>query len=318
MNIVWLSGDLDPAEVGVKNARLAELAELGIRVPQAFAVTASAYREFVREARLGPSIAQSIRRFRAGRDVVVAAAEIRSAFRDAELPQALIDDILTGYDKLGGEGTEVAVRCSPVEAADEAQAEVFLHLRSGADVVAACRRCFASLFSTVAVGNREVTGADHLNAVMPVTVQTMVRADLGSSGTARGESTFVRVRAAWGLGEPPVADADQYSVHPGRSPLVVRHRGAKLTKSVYADPRGIRTVPTTYDERMALVLTDDELQQLAGWSVLADKHFRRPMTLQWAKDGETGKLSVVEALPWAMPAVTIAAGGRPVAVPQPG
>ncbi|MFG1911972.1 PEP/pyruvate-binding domain-containing protein [Kribbella sp. NPDC048928] len=316
MNIVWLSGDLDPAQVGVKNVRLAELAAAGIRIPPGFAVTAAAYREFVEEARLGPSIAQAIRRFRAGRDLAVAAAEIRSAFRDAELPPAMVDEILAGYEELGGDGTDGVVRCSPVDSADEGQADVFLHLRTGADVVAAVRRCFASLFSMAAVGHREAIGEDHLRAAMPVTVQTMVRADVGSSGTARGESTFVRVRARWGLGEPTAAGADQYSVHPGSRPLIVKHRGAKPTKVVYADPRGTRTVPTTPDERGALVLTDDELLELADWSVTADKLFRRPMALEWAKDGCTGRLYAVEVRPWVLPAMTIATRGRVTAVPQ--
>lgn len=321
--VVRLDGELDldevdgfdPEQVGVKAARLMELAREGVRVPEGFAVTAAAYREFVDEGRLGPAIAQSIRRFRAGRDLVVAAAEIRSAFRDTPVPADLTDAILSAYEDLGGDGTEVAVRCSPVTTPDGVQGEVFLHLTSGAEVVAACRRCFASLYGTVAVGNREAEGVDQLSVVMPVTVQTMVRADLGASGSARGESTFVRVRAAWGLGEPAVADADQYSVHPGRRPLVVKHRGAKLTKTVYADPRGTRTVPTTDDERMALVLTDAELVQLAQWTELADKRFRRPMTLEWAKDGLTGSLYAVEVRPWTVPPLTMAARGR-VAVPQ--
>ncbi|TDO48361.1 pyruvate phosphate dikinase-like enzyme [Kribbella sp. VKM Ac-2571] len=301
-----------PEQIGVKAARLAELAREGIRVPEGFAVTATAYREFVHQAGLAPTIAQEIRRFRAGRDLGVAAAEIRSAFRDASMPATVVDEILDAYQELGGDGTEVAVRCSPVTFADAVRDDVFLHLTTGADVVAACRRCFASLYNTVAVGNREAEGIDHLKVAMPVTVQRMVRADLGGSGTARGENTFVRVRASWGLGEPPAADADLYSVHPGARPLIVRHRGAKLTKTVYADPRGTRPVPTTPAERTTLVLTDDELQELARWSVVADKHFRRPTTLDWAKDGQSGELYVIEVRPGVAPAVTIVARGRSV------
>jgi len=314
--VVRLNGGVDPAQAGVKAARLAELAMDGIRVPEGFAVTADAYREFVRDAGLGPVIAQSIRRFRAGRDLVVAAAEIRSAFRDASMPPTVVDEILSTYKELGGDGTEVAVRCSPVTAADAVQDDVFLHLTTGADVVAACRRCFASLYNAVAVGHREANCGDHLEAVMPVLVQRMVRADLGSSGTARGESTFVRVRARWGLGEPTAAGADQYSVHPGARPLIVKHRGAKPTKVVYADPRGTQTVPTTPDERGSLVLADDDLQELAWWSVAADKHFRRPMTIEWAKDGRTGELFVIEAAPGVRPEVTIVAPGRGILEPQ--
>ncbi|WP_329000197.1 hypothetical protein OHA18_37905 [Kribbella sp. NBC_00709] len=164
-----------------------------VREPGGFAVTAEAYREFVREARLGSVIARSIRRFRAGRDLVVAAAEIRSAFRDASLPSTMVDDILKAYEELGGDGTEVVVRCSPVTSADAIQDEVFSHLTTGGDVIAACRRCFASLYGAVAIGNREAAGIDHLRVAMPVTVQRMVR-----SGTARGESPFVRLPAPRG------------------------------------------------------------------------------------------------------------------------
>ncbi|MEU4295286.1 PEP/pyruvate-binding domain-containing protein [Kribbella sp. NPDC026596] len=310
--VVWLHGAADPQQVGVKSARLAELADEGIRVPEGFAVTAAAYQEFVREARLGPVIAQELRRYRAGRDLVVVAAAIRTAFREASWPAEVADEILKAYEELGGDGTEVAVRCSPLGPHNAEQGEVFLHLRSGAAVLAACRRCFASLFSAVAVGNRELNGPDHLAAVMPVAVQRIVRADVGGSGTARGESTFVRIRAAWGLGEPPAGDADQYSVHLGPRPLIVKHRGAKKTKTVYADPHGTRTLPTTPQERSGLVLTDDDIKELAQWSVTADRHFKRPMKLEWAKDGCSGDLYLVEVNRRVMPAVTIDAPAHPV------
>ncbi|HWD83866.1 MAG TPA: PEP/pyruvate-binding domain-containing protein, partial [Kribbella sp.] len=280
--VVPVEAAVDPAQVGVKTARLAVLAGQGVRIPEGFAVTAAAYREFVANARLEAEIAHAIRRFRAGRDLTVVAAEIRSAFRDAELPG---DEIRAAYRELGGDGTEVAVRCSPVLSSGTVQDEAFLHLDTADDVLAACRRCFASLYSAVAIGNREAAGIDHLTAVMPVVVQRMVRADLGGSGTARGESTFVRVRASWGLGDPAAADADLYSVHPGDRPLIVRHCGGKQSKTVYAGRCGTRRVPTTADERAALVLTDEDLQVLARWSVLADKQFHRPTTLEWAKDG---------------------------------
>ena len=314
--IVRMTGDVvgeqatDSSRVGVKTARLAELARAGIPVPEGFAVTASAYREFVRDARLEPVIAQEIRRYRAGRDAVVSAAEIRSAFGDEPLPPVVVDDIVAAYEALGGEGTEVAVRCSPRTAADGVQDDVFLHLTTAQDVLAACRRCFASLFNTVALGNREALGVDHLRVAMPVLVQRMVHADLGGSGTARGANTLVRVSASWGLGEPPPAGADQYSVHPGARPLIVKHHGDKPAKTVYAEPRGTRAVPTTSDERAGFVLTDEELQELARWSVLADEHFRRPMTLEWAKDGLSGELYLLEVRLGVAPELMILARGR--------
>ncbi|GAA1599504.1 MULTISPECIES: PEP/pyruvate-binding domain-containing protein [Kribbella] len=305
---------LDPSQVGLKVSRLAELAQQGIRVPEGFAVTASAYREFVCDSRLGPTIAQALRRFRAGRDLVVAAAEIRSAFRDAWLPPAVVDEIVAAYAELGGDGTDVAVRCSPRVAADGLQDDVFLHLSNVQDVLAACRRCFASLYGTVAVGNREALAIDQLRVAMPVVVQPMVRADLAGSGTARRESTFVRVRASWGLADH--ADADLYSVHPGDRPLVVRHRGAKQLKTVYADPRGTLEVPTTADERAGWVLTDDDLRELASWSVAADRHFRRPTTLEWAKDGLSGRLYVLEVRPAVASETVLRVRGRAVPEPQ--
>ncbi|NUR94631.1 MAG: hypothetical protein HOV67_05150 [Kribbellaceae bacterium] len=309
--VVPMDGAVDPAQVGVKVARLAELAREGIRVPEGFVVTASAYREFVRQDRLEPLIAQEVRRYRAGRNVVVAAAEIRSAFDDESLPPAVVDEIVTAYRELGGDGTEVAVRCSPRTAADGVQDEVFLHLTTAHDVLAACRRCFASLFNTVAFGNREAWGVDQLRVAMPVLVQRMVHADLGGSGTARGENTFVRVSACWGLGEPPPPGADQYSVHPGTRPLIVKHAGDKPMKNVYAEPRGTHAVPTTPDERTGLVLSDADLQELARWSALADEHFHRPMTLEWAKDGLTGELYLLEVRLGVAPEVMIRADGRP-------
>ncbi|RZT16760.1 pyruvate phosphate dikinase-like enzyme [Kribbella sp. VKM Ac-2569] len=163
--------DVDPEQVGVKAARLAELAREGVRVAEGFAVTAAAYREFVHEAGLKPTIAEEIRRLHAGRDLVVVAADIRSAFRDAPLPLRVVDEILDAYQDLGGDGTEVAVRCSPMTSADVVPDEVFLHLTTGHDVLAACRRCFASLYGAVAVGKREAEGIDHLKVMMPVTVQ---------------------------------------------------------------------------------------------------------------------------------------------------
>jgi phosphoenolpyruvate synthase/pyruvate phosphate dikinase len=173
--VVRLDGTVDPAQVGVRAARQAEPAREGVRVPKGFAVTAEAYGEFVRDARLAPEIALMIRRIRAGRDVVIAAAEIRSAFCDAPMPSTVVEEILEAYREIGGDGTEVVVRCSPVTSEDAVQDDVFLHLSTGAEVVAACRRCFAALYSAVALSNREASGADHLCAVMPVTVQRMAQ-----------------------------------------------------------------------------------------------------------------------------------------------
>jgi phosphoenolpyruvate synthase/pyruvate phosphate dikinase len=317
MNGEWtvaLQGSVDPAQVGGKAAQLAELHGRGVRVPDGFAVTAAAYQEFVREARLDPLISQEIRRYRHGRDLGVVAAAIRTAFRGAEFPDELAAQILAAYDALGGDGTEVVVRCSPVFP-QRGTTAVFLHVNSGAAVLMACRRCFASLFGADTLGDRELNGPDHLTAVMPVTVQRLVRSDLGASGTARAESTFVRIHAAWGLGAP--ATGDVYSFHPGPQPLIVKHRGSQQTKTVYADPHGTREVPTTPQERAAAVLTDDEIAELGTWSVAAENYFGRAMELEWAKDGRSGELYLVEVRPWTVPAVTISRRVRPAPIRVP-
>ncbi|MEV5965976.1 PEP/pyruvate-binding domain-containing protein [Kribbella sp. NPDC051952] len=194
-NVIRLDGATGIAaeQVGQRSARLAEPAREGIRGPESFAVTATAYREFVREAGLVPVIAREIRRYRAGRDVVVVAAEIRTAFCEASLPSALTAEILAAYEELGGDGTEVAVRNSPTGTQPDVVDQAFLHLCTGADVLAACRRCFASLFSAVAVSNREQQGVDHLATAMPVIVQRMVRAGLGRSATVRDKTYLVDV-----------------------------------------------------------------------------------------------------------------------------
>jgi phosphoenolpyruvate synthase/pyruvate phosphate dikinase len=157
-------------QVGVTASRLHRLAGRGSCPPEGFVVTAAAYREFVHENRLGPVIAQAIRRVRAGRDVRAAAAGIRTAFRDAPMPPAVAAAILAAYGDLGGEGTEVTVTCSPPSNRPDG-GETFHQLRTGTDVLAACRRCFAAAFTAVAFSNREATGESHLTTTMPVLVR---------------------------------------------------------------------------------------------------------------------------------------------------
>ena len=322
--IAWLTDPTgtDLAAVGGKNASLSvmlrELGAEGINVPDGFAVTSAAYREFVDAARLRPFIAEQIRRLRHGRDLVAVGAAIRTAFFDAELPDSLVEDISAAYEKLGG---TVAVRSSATaedlpEASFAGQQETFLNV-SGVDaLLSACKRCYASLFTDRAISYREERGFDHLAVALSVGVQRMVRSDLGAAGvmftldTETGFRDVTLINASWGLGESVVSgqvDPDEYIVfkplldQPGLRPIVSKTRGAKEIKTVYSAnvvaQSGVRTVPTTRDEQTAFVLTDDDILQLARWAGIVERHYGRPMDIEWAKDGETGEILLVQARP---------------------
>ncbi|HEU4947145.1 MAG TPA: phosphoenolpyruvate synthase [Kribbella sp.] len=326
-HIVWLTEPTgtDLAAVGGKNASLGvmlrELGAEGIKVPEGFATTASAYWEFVDAAGLRPVIAAEIDRLRAGADLPSVGSAIRAAFAGAELPAALAEAVTTAYAKLGGAGTEVAVRSSATaedlpDASFAGQQETFLNVDGVDELLAACRRCYTSLFTDRAISYREERGFDHLSVALSIGIQRMVRSDLGSAGvmftidTETGFPGTVLVNASWGLGESVVSgqvDPDEYIVFkplldtPGLRPIISRTRGAKETKIVYtaADRTGggTRAVATTPEERTGFVLDDDDILLLARWAVVVERHYGRPMDLEWAKDGRTGEMFLVQARP---------------------
>jgi pyruvate, water dikinase len=297
---------------------LRELGAEGIKVPDGFALTSAAYWEFVNAAELRPFIAEEIRRLRHGRDLVAVGAAIRTAFFDAEMPEALAADITTAYEKLGG---TVAVRSSAIaedrpEASFAGHQETFLNVSGIGALLSACKRCYASLFTDRAISYREERGYDQLAVALSVGVQRMVRSDLGSAGvvftldTETGFRDVTLINASWGLGESVVSgqmDPDEYIVFkpvldkPGLRPIISKTRGAKEIKTVYSAnviaQSGVRTVPTTRDEQTAFVLGDDDILLLARWARIVERHYGRPMDLEWAKDGETGEMHLVQARP---------------------
>ncbi|MEI8406581.1 MULTISPECIES: phosphoenolpyruvate synthase [unclassified Kribbella] len=321
--VTWLRdpNGTDLSAVGGKNASLSvmlrELDAEGIDVPDGFAVTAAAYREFIEAAGLRPLIADQIGRYRAGTDLPSVGAAIRAAFAAAELPPTVVEAITIAYAQLGGDGTEVAARSSATaedlpDASFAGQQETFLNVNTVGDLLAACKRCFASLFTDRAISYREERGFDHLAVALSIGVQLMVRSDLGSAGvmfTLDSDSGFpgvVQISAAWGLGESVVSgvvDPDEYLVFKpllaerDLRPIISKERGAKETKVVYDEPQGTRTVATSEDERMRWVLDDDDILRLARWAVAVESHYGRPMDIEWAKDGRTGRLYLVQARP---------------------
>ena len=323
-------GIADVPRVGGKNASLGEmvreLASRGVRVPGGFATTADAYRSYVEANGIGPALRDRLEDHRAGRATLrETGAAVRELFLRGEFPAGTARQIRQFYRELsartGRAGLSVAVRSSATaedlpDASFAGQQETFLNVVGEDELLEACRRCYASLFTDRAITYRELKGFDHLAVALSVGVQEMVRADLGCSGVMFSidtESGFPRVAvvsATWGLGETVVqgtVDPDKYLVFKplldvAEAPMVERTRGAKLHKLVHDDdaPAGAaatRLVQTSPAERQAWVLGDDDVLRLGRWAVLVEDHYGRPMDLEWAKDGLTGELFLLQARP---------------------
>ncbi|MEU9947484.1 phosphoenolpyruvate synthase [Streptomyces sp. NPDC047939] len=318
-------GRRDVGTVGGKNASLGELTAhlgaAGVRVPPGFATTAQAYEELLAAGGLRTSIAEQISRLHEGAPLNAVGPAIRALILQEALPGSLQDEIVAAYDDLGRttgqEHPQVAVRSSATaedlpEASFAGQQETYLNVRGPQQLLESCRRCFASLFTDRAIDYRERMGFDHLSIALSVGVQIMVRSDLAGAGvifTLDPETGFpdvIVVSAAWGLGETVVSgqvDPDEYTVFkpsledPSLNPLIDVRVGSKKCKTVYAETGLTRTVETPPHQRAQRVLRDDETRTLAQWAAAVEDHYGCPMDLEWAKDGMTGELSIVQARP---------------------
>ena len=318
----------DVPRVGGKNASLGEMLQTlsaeGVKVPPGFATTADAYWRFVEANGLTSIIRAALDDMEAGKETLQQTGErIRRAFRRGDWPESLARDIGAAYRDLCGEvgraDADVAVRSSATAedlpgASFAGQQETFLNITGEAKLLDACRRCYASLFTDRAISYRIAQGFDHMKVALSVGVQLMVRSDLGGAGvmfsidTETGFSDAVLINAAWGLGETVVqgaVDPDEYAVFkpllddPKLVPVMEKKRGGKTEKMVYArdGERTTRTVPTSLAERAAYVLDDAEILSLARWATVIERHYGRPMDMEWAKDGNTGELFVLQARP---------------------
>lgn len=313
--------------VGGKNASLGELigalGSEGIRAPEGFATTADAYRAYVDHNDLGELITASVEGLRSAQRALADVGDtIRSGFLAGQMPPGVSRAISDAYHELEGclrrTAPAVAVRSSATaedlpEASFAGQQESFLNVVGEAQVLDAVRACFASLFTDRAISYREEMGFEHERVALSVGVQRMVRSDLSGAGvvfTLDPESGFrdlTVINAAWGLGEGVVKgilDPDQYSVFDpllgeGRRPIVEMTRGAKEIKVVYqdGDEGGTLDVQTTLEERRSFVLSEDEILRLAGWAKIIERHYGIPMDIEWAKDGETDEMFIVQARP---------------------
>ena len=328
-HVAWFETltNADVPLVGGKNASLGEmvrsLKDKGVAVPDGFATTASAYREFVIANGLEDGMRRQLQLFKdGGISLQQAGAAIRRQFLEGEFPVAIAEEIRVAYRRLGErtgrEEPAVAVRSSATaedlpDASFAGQQETFLNVRGETELLDSCRRCFASLFTDRAISYREAKGFDHFDVALSIGVQLMVRSDLAGSGvmfsidTETGFPRVAVISAAWGLGETVVqgtVDPDKMMLFKpllgeGRRPILEKAVGAKERKLVYASGGSARTalVDTSPSERRSFVLSDDEALRLAQWAAIIEDHYGRPMDMEWAKDGETGELFIVQARP---------------------
>jgi pyruvate, water dikinase len=331
--IRWFSdiGLRDVPLVGGKNASLGELyRELqtaGVRVPNGFAITADGYRHFLRASGLEAEIATAVRGLQTADLAALAACgfTIRQKIAGAPMPADLEQDIFAAYEHLGeGAAVDVAVRSSATaedlpDASFAGQQETYLNVRGRAALADACRRSFASLFTDRAISYRADKGFDQLQIALSIGVQRMVRADLGTSGvmftldTETGFRDVVLINASYGLGEPIVQGSvtpDEYYVfkptlRQGFAPILQRAVGSKEFKLVYDEggSRGVKTVPVSTADRARVAMTDEQILTLARWACAIEDHYSRargtptPMDIEWAQDGLTGDLFIVQARP---------------------
>ena len=326
----------DTGLVGGKNASLGEmyskLTKKGVRIPNGFATTTKAYWHFLESAGIGKKVASIASAI--GKDkskIPTSAAKIRSLIKSARMPKDLKKAIALAYKKMCreyGPNTDVAVRSSATAedmptASFAGQQETYLNIRGERALLNAVRKCIASLFTNRAVSYRMDKGIDGSKVALSVGVQKMVRSDLGASGvmftvdTETGFRDVVFINAAYGLGEfvvQGVVNPDEYYVFKPTldrySPIFNQNMGEKREKLVYGKPgkggraaRPTRKVDVPDADRKRYVLKDKEILELARYAVAIEKHYSkqagqwRPMDIEWAKDGRTGKLFIVQARP---------------------
>jgi pyruvate,water dikinase len=314
--------------VGGKNASIGEMVRAlgakGVRTSPGYATTTDAYWAYIDANGLRPALEAALAALSAGRASLHETGErIRAVILAGAWPAEIAAAIVAAYRdlgrRLGRADVDVAVRSSATAedlptASFAGQLETFLNVRGEAALLDACKRCLASLFTDRAISYRMARGFDHMKVALSVGVQAMVRSDLAGSGvmfsldTETGFDKVVVIDAAWGLGENVVqgaVDPDAYQVFkpllddPALTPIVEKKCGAKAAKMVYADggERPTRNVATSDAERAAFVLSDQEILKLARWACAIEAHYGQAMDMEWAKDGLSGELFVVQARP---------------------
>ena len=317
----------DVGLVGGKNASLGEmyrfLVPKGVIVPNGFAITASAYQYFLKEAGIKKKIQQILKETKIHNitSLMAGGRRIRETILKAQFPAKLDAQIIEAYRKLEkefGKNCDVAVRSSATaedlpDASFAGQQETYLNIRGPKQLLEACKKCFASLFTNRAISYRADKHFDHFKISLSIGVQKMIRSDLAASGvmftldTESGFKDVVLINGSYGLGENIVqgkVTPDEFTIFKptlaqGYKAIISRRLGQKSPKMIYSRNPAKPTVdvPVKPADQEKFCITEAEVLKLAKWGVIIENHYQRPMDIEWAKDGQTGKLFIVQARP---------------------
>ena len=334
--VIWFDklSMTDVVSVGGKNASLgemiSELSHVGVRVPSGFATTADAYRDFLSQNMDQGSLAERIEKLLATLNIEDVAAlartgsQIRKWIMEAPLPPRLDKEIATAYEKMlkevGARDISVAVRSSATaedlaDASFAGQQETFLNIHGLDNLLEAVKHVFASLYNDRAISYRVHKGFIHSEVALSAGVQRMVRSDIGASGvmftldTESGFDQVVFVTASYGLGETIVQGAvnpDEFYVYKptlrqGKPAILRRNLGSKLVKMQFSTNKTVNHSVETLDvaeaERKRFSITDEDVEELARHALVIERHYQKPMDIEWGKDGVDGKLYILQARP---------------------
>ncbi len=329
--VLWYEelGMNDVERVGGKNASLGEmisnLSNMGVQVPGGFATTSTAFNDFLEQGGLNDRIQAELSALDVDdvKELALVGAKIRNWVLEEPFTETLQQQVTDAYIKLKGDSGDefaVAVRSSATaedlpDASFAGQQETFLNVRGLENVILAMKDVFASLFNDRAISYRVHQGFEHEGVALSAGIQRMVRSDIGSSGvmftldTESGFDDVVFITSAYGLGETVVqgsVNPDEFYVYKptlekGLPAVLRRTLGGKAIKMIYTDDtnhgNSIATVNVDMDKRRQFSITDEEIEELARQAVIIEKHYQRPMDIEWAKDGGNGRIYIVQARP---------------------
>ncbi len=331
MKLIYKFEELDNKkvkEVGGKNASLGEmyrdLGKKGIKIPDGFATSAEAYWKFIRENKIEDSLKEALASLdKDAENLKEVGAKCRELVMGGSIPEVVKEKILSGFEDLKKreESLEsVAVRSSATaedlpEASFAGQHESFMNIKTEEELLDAWKKCVASLFTDRAIKYREKNNFEHMKVALSVGVQKMVRSDKSSAGVAftidpeSGFENVILINGAWGLGDNVVQGAvltDEFylfkeALKSGKKPILSKRLGSKAKMMVYNEKKkhGETTINkrTPGELRRKYVLTDEELVKLGNWCLDIENHYKKPMDIEWAKDGNTEELYIVQARP---------------------
>jgi pyruvate,water dikinase len=324
----------DISSVGGKNASLGEMYSLlstkGILVPEGFAVTSEGYSQFLTENKLTPVLSSLLAELdiKSFNNLSAIGKQIRTKIMESTFPKSLEKEIIKAYQLLvknSGDEKTYAIRSSATaedlpKASFAGQQETYLNVKGEINLIKACHRCYASLFTDRAIKYRSDNGFDHMKVALSIGVQTMIRSDLASSGVMftidpdTGFDKVVLISGAWGLGENVVQgtiNTDEFLVYKPflgkvKNPIIAHKLGSKLKTMVYSvlntdeivrPEDAIVNTDTSEVKRNEYVLNDEEIIQLSKWACIIKEHYKCNMDIEWAKDGQNNKLYIVQARP---------------------